>query len=331
MTHVVAGAARIAAVVRSAAYSGIAASRRTGLRVGALQPRRPRAARQGRRHPRDQSVTRLAVFVATVAYCGYFPSRRERSDRPPAWSSTLLVWWIALTRGRDRPDPRCSSRPVCGPASAAERHFGGIDPGPVVIDEVVGMLITLAFIPAGPAGALPGSSSSGSSTSSSRIPADRLEQLHGGLGVMADDAMAAVYANLSLRWRDVALPGWLDMTVDRPLRTAEVIAVGSELLGSTRLDTNSLFLSETTGVARHRAARQVRRRRRPRGSRRDLPAGARSRRTSSSSPADSGPTDDDVTRDVVASVLELPLYRRRSRSWPGSNSASAAAECRCPR
>ena len=30
----------------------------------------------------------------------------------------------------------------------------------------------------------------------------------------------------------------------RAPRTAEIIAVGSELLGSTRLDTNSLFLSE---------------------------------------------------------------------------------------
>jgi phosphatidylglycerophosphatase A len=30
-------------------------------------------------------------------------------------------------------------------------------------------------------------------------PANRLEALHGGVGVMADDAMAAVYANLTLR------------------------------------------------------------------------------------------------------------------------------------
>ena len=29
-----------------------------------------------------------------------------------------------------------------------------------------------------------------------------------------------------------------------PLRTAEILAIGSELLGSSRLDTNSLFLSE---------------------------------------------------------------------------------------
>jgi phosphatidylglycerophosphatase A len=30
-------------------------------------------------------------------------------------------------------------------------------------------------------------------------PANRLEQLHGGVGVMADDGMAAIYANLVLR------------------------------------------------------------------------------------------------------------------------------------
>jgi phosphatidylglycerophosphatase A len=31
------------------------------------------------------------------------------------------------------------------------------------------------------------------------FPANRLEALHGGVGVMADDGMAAVYANLALR------------------------------------------------------------------------------------------------------------------------------------
>ena len=41
-------------------------------------------------------------------------------------------------------------------ATDGERHFGGIDPGPVVIDEVLGMLITLAFIPVGWSGALAG-------------------------------------------------------------------------------------------------------------------------------------------------------------------------------
>jgi hypothetical protein len=40
-------------------------------------------------------------------------------------------------------------------------------------------------------------------------PAGRLEKLHGGLGVMADDAMAAVYANLSLRVLLWLLPAWI--------------------------------------------------------------------------------------------------------------------------
>ena len=30
----------------------------------------------------------------------------------------------------------------------------------------------------------------------------------------------------------------------QPLRSAEIIAVGSEMLGSTRVDTNSLFLAD---------------------------------------------------------------------------------------
>jgi phosphatidylglycerophosphatase A len=41
-------------------------------------------------------------------------------------------------------------------------------------------------------------------------PANRFEALPGGLGMMADDAMAAVYGNLALRILVFALPaGWL--------------------------------------------------------------------------------------------------------------------------
>ena len=73
-------------------------------------------------------------------------------------------------------------------------------------------------------------------------PANRLEKFHGGFGIMADDAMAGVYANLSLRLLIWLLPG-LDSLRRMAPRTAEIIAVGSELLGSTRTDTNSLYLS----------------------------------------------------------------------------------------
>jgi len=153
-------------------------------------------------------VTRLAVFVATVAYCGYFPFAPGTVGSAAGLVVYALVWW---SHSRALEIGLILALFVAGvwAASAAERHFGGTDPGPVVIDEVVGMLITLAFIPVGPAAAIAGFVLFRIFDVIKPFPADRLEQLHGGLGVMADDAMAGVYANLSLRLALWLLPGWL--------------------------------------------------------------------------------------------------------------------------
>lgn len=153
-------------------------------------------------------MTRLAVIVATVAYCGYFPFAPGTVGSAAGLIVYALVWW---SHSRLIEIALIVALFVAGvwAASAAERHFGGTDPGPVVIDEVVGMLITLAFIPAGPAAAIAGFVLFRVFDVVKPFPADRLEQLHGGLGVMADDAMAAVYANLSLRLAMWLLPGWL--------------------------------------------------------------------------------------------------------------------------
>ena len=83
--------------------------------------------------------------------------------------------------------------------SIAERHFGTVDPGAVVIDEVLGMLITLFMNPVGWIGAVAGFLLFRATDVIKPFPANRLERLPGGIGVMADDAMAAVYANLLLR------------------------------------------------------------------------------------------------------------------------------------
>src|SRR5688572_24185252 len=93
--------------------------------------------------------------------------------------------------------------------TTAERYFGGIDPGPIVLDEVVGMLITLAFIPVGWSAALAGFVLFRIFDVIKPYPAARFEELHGGLGVMADDAMAAVYANVSLRFAMWLFPTWI--------------------------------------------------------------------------------------------------------------------------
>jgi phosphatidylglycerophosphatase A len=92
----------------------------------------------------------------------------------------------------------------------AERHFGGIDPAPVVLDEVLGMLITLALIPVNFPGAIVGFLLFRLFDVIKPWPANRMEALPGGLGVMADDAMAAVYGNIVMRLLVVAAPaGWL--------------------------------------------------------------------------------------------------------------------------
>jgi nicotinamide-nucleotide amidase len=91
-----------------------------------------------------------------------------------------------------------------------------------------------------------------------------------------------------------------------PLRSAEIIAVGSEMLGSTRLDTNSLFLADRlSGLGIDLRAKTVV------GDRRsDLAAFFRlalERADLVILTGGLGPTDDDLTREVVADVLQLPM------------------------
>ncbi len=84
-------------------------------------------------------------------------------------------------------------------AAVTERHYRTTDPGVVVIDEVLGMLVTLLFNPVTWGGAILGFLLFRLFDVLKPYPANRLERLHGGLGVMADDAMAGVYANMVLR------------------------------------------------------------------------------------------------------------------------------------
>jgi len=95
-------------------------------------------------------------------------------------------------------------------ASSAEQQLGGTDPGPVVIDEVVGMLITVAWIPVTPLGALAGFLIFRVLDVVKPWPSRQFESLHGGLGIMADDAMAAVYGHLLMRGLVLVAPvGWV--------------------------------------------------------------------------------------------------------------------------
>jgi phosphatidylglycerophosphatase A len=156
-------------------------------------------------------VTRLAVFLATAGYSGYFPFAPGTVGSAVGLFLYGIVWWLQAPVA-----PAVEVLLIVTLFSAgvwagtiAERYFGGIDPGPIVLDEVVGMLITLAFVPVGPSGAVVGFVLFRIFDVIKPFPARRLEALHGGLGVMADDAMAAIYANVSLRLVLALAPGWV--------------------------------------------------------------------------------------------------------------------------
>jgi phosphatidylglycerophosphatase A len=153
-------------------------------------------------------VTRLAVFVATVGYCGYFPIAPGTVGSAAGLLFYALVWWAGSPLVEVGLIVAVFGAGIWA-ATTAEQYFGGIDPGPIVIDEVLGMLITLAFIPVGWSGAIAGFVLFRIFDVIKPYPARQFERLHGGLGVMADDAMAAVYANLSLRLVMWLVPAWV--------------------------------------------------------------------------------------------------------------------------
>jgi phosphatidylglycerophosphatase A len=153
-------------------------------------------------------VTRLAVFLATAGYAGYFPIAPGTMGSAVGLLVYLLVPWTQSTALEIGLIVVLFATGVWA-GTIAEQYFGGIDPGPIVLDEVVGMLITLAFIPVGWSGAIVGFLLFRIFDVVKPYPAARFEKLHGGLGVMADDAMAAVYANVSLRLLLALFPGWI--------------------------------------------------------------------------------------------------------------------------
>ena len=83
-------------------------------------------------------------------------------------------------------------------ANEVEPHWGK-DDKKVVIDEVAGMLITMLFIPVSLSTLLAGLVLFRFFDIVKPLYIRRLEKVRGGLGVMLDDVVAGVYANIVLQ------------------------------------------------------------------------------------------------------------------------------------
>lgn len=80
-------------------------------------------------------------------------------------------------------------------AGKAEKFFGKVDPGPVVIDEVVGQMITLLLWPhASWKWLLAGFLLFRAFDIVKPFPARRAERIAGGWGIMLDDVVAGAYS-----------------------------------------------------------------------------------------------------------------------------------------
>jgi phosphatidylglycerophosphatase A len=143
-------------------------------------------------------VPRVHVLLATWFGCGYSPAAPGTAGS----AAGIFISWILISRAELSPLWLIPLAVLMTPlgiwaADATARDLGMEDPGLVVIDEVLGQWLTAAAI------LHPTWQSYVLAFAMFRIfditkpwPIRKLESLHGGLGIVADDLLAGVYGGV---------------------------------------------------------------------------------------------------------------------------------------
>jgi phosphatidylglycerophosphatase A len=150
---------------------------------------------------------RLSLMLASCFYLGKIPGA------PGTYASvatTLIFFFIYRISYRILPELHLSAiclLTVVGVLASDEvsRNLGSEDPQIVVIDEAAGQLLTFLFLPVGLGNLVLGTLLFRIFDIWKPYPIRRLEPLANGVGIMADDLAAGVYANLILQ----AVNWWL--------------------------------------------------------------------------------------------------------------------------
>ena len=150
-------------------------------------------------------MNRLAVWIATSGPAGYAPVA-------PGTVGSLVGLVIYFLIARWSLPAQLLAAAVIAlvgiwAGGVAARHFNRSDPSHVVIDEVAGQVVTLIGLGSGWMTLGLGFLVFRALDIIKPWPANRLEALHGGTGIMADDLMAAVYGQIVMRGLLFFLPG----------------------------------------------------------------------------------------------------------------------------
>lgn len=136
-------------------------------------------------------MKQLGLALATVGGAGFFPFA------PGTVGSAVAVVLYMVTRQWSPLGQTALLLAVIvvgiWASGVAATALNREDPGPVVIDEVAGQLLTLFLTGAGLVGAIIGFFVFRLFDIIKPAPARQLEDLPGGLGIMADDLMAGLY------------------------------------------------------------------------------------------------------------------------------------------
>jgi phosphatidylglycerophosphatase A len=150
---------------------------------------------------------RVSTIIGTFFYAGFFPFA------PATFASLVFVLAYTLVPGGKllaHPLIALATVLVAVPVATRLERLHGADAGCIVIDEVVGMQISLTLSEPGAWGAWAAFLLFRFYDIVKPFPAGRSQRLPGGYGVVADDAIAGVYTRLTL-----ILLGWVFPAIGR--------------------------------------------------------------------------------------------------------------------
>lgn len=139
---------------------------------------------------------RVATFIASVAYLGYSPLAPGTVGTLAAFA---VYWWLVPAGYWVLIVGAVAIAVGIWAGGVAEKVWQKKDPGRVCVDEFAAYFIAVAFLPKTAAYAVAAFILFRIFDILKPFPAGRSQRLSGGWGIMADDVVAGVYANLVLQ------------------------------------------------------------------------------------------------------------------------------------